>query len=392
MSFHSPFTYFCCQHGAESIIKQQLCEPAGPFRLSFSTPGFVTLKSTMAISPWSRAIPESPWIRSAGHAFRRMEGVDARSMIAEIFGEYGSLDWQQVHVWQRDSASPGWKGFEPGPNPLVHEIAGQIQNHLQSIGDSRADSIHLAHTPAEAFPEAAAKALGLEETSTLPPLPDTAPTIVEPTSPSPIRFLDIVLVEPHRWWIGSHLAERIEQTWPGGVYPVVAPENMISRAYLKIAEALAWAQLPMNAGDAFVEIGSAPGGACQRLLELGFRVTGIDPAEMDPLVAEHPRFTHWRARSLEVKRREFSKFRWLACDANVAPNYTLDTVEAIVTYPTSNFQGLVLTMKLSDWDQASKMEEHVARVRTWGFPFIKTRQLAYSRTEYCLVASRVGSV
>ncbi len=146
---------------------------------------------------------------------------------------------------------------------------------------------------------------------------------------------------------------------------------------LEIAEALVWSELPMNPGDSIVEIGSAPGGACQRLLELGYRVTE----------SIRPRWTHWWPtihdspigghEALEVKRREFSKFRWLACDANVAPNYTLDTVEAIVTYPTSNFQGLVLTMKLSDWDQASKIDEHIARVRTWGFPRIKTRQLAF---------------
>ncbi len=106
------------------------------------------------------------------------------------------------------------------------------------------------------------------------------------------------------------------------------------------------------------------------------------------MVLGHPRFQHWQARSIQVKRRRFANFKWLICDANVAPNYTLDTVEGIVSYPTSHFEGLILTMKLSDWDQANKLPEHVARVESWGFGNVKTRQLSYNRREYCLVAAR----
>ena len=37
---------------------------------------------------------------------------------------------------------------------------------------------------------------------------------------------------------------------------------------------------------------------------------------------------------------------------NVAPRYTLDAVEAIVTHPEVNIRGLLLTLKLPDWDLA----------------------------------------
>jgi 23S rRNA (cytidine2498-2'-O)-methyltransferase len=137
-----------------------------------------------------------------------------------------------------------------------------------------------------------------------------------------------------------------------------------------------------------VEIGSSPGGACQWLLEQGARVTGIDPAEMDGSILEHPNFTHWRNRSLQVKRRAFGAFRILVCDANVTPNYTLDTVEAIVSYPTSNFRGLILTIKLPEWDHASNIASHIERVRSWGFEWVEARQLAHNRREYCLAARK----
>ena len=161
---------------------------------------------------------------------------------------------------------------------------------------------------------------------------------------------------------------------------------MISRAYLKIAEAIPWSRLPFHAGDRVVEIGSSPGGACQRLLDLGAQVVGIDPADMDERIASNPRFEHWRSKSQQVKRRLFKTFRYLICDANVAPNYTLDTVEAIVTYPTSKFRGLILTIKLSTWEHAKEIPQHIARVKSWGFERVEARQLAHNRREYCLVA------
>ena len=73
---------------------------------------------------------------------------------------------------------------------------------------------------------------------------------------------------------------------------------------------------------------------------------------------------------------------------NVAPNYTLDTVEAIVTYPTSKFRGLILTIKLSTWAHAKEIPQHIERVKSWGFERVEARQLAHNRREYCLVAER----
>ncbi|HUP81382.1 MAG TPA: SAM-dependent methyltransferase, partial [Pirellula sp.] len=93
-------------------------------------------------------------------------------------------------------------------------------------------------------------------------------------------------------------------------------------------------------------------------------------------------------KSQQVKRRLFKTFQYLICDANVAPNYTLDTVEAIVTYPTSRFRGLILTIKLSTWEHAKEIPQHIERVKSWGFDRVEARQLAHNRREYCLVAER----
>jgi 23S rRNA (cytidine2498-2'-O)-methyltransferase len=199
-----------------------------------------------------------------------------------------------------------------------------------------------------------------------------------------------VLVEPNEWWFGGHFAAAPETRWPGGVPPLHAPSDMISRAYLKIEEALLWSELPVRAGERCVEIGSAPGGACQALLARGCLVTGIDPAEMDPRVLEHPNFTFLRARAKDVKRSLFRDCRWLMSDANVAPNYTLDTVEAIVTHRGVHVEGLVLTLKLTDQATIAKLPSLAERVRSWGYARVRVRQLAYNRRELCLIAARTA--
>jgi 23S rRNA (cytidine2498-2'-O)-methyltransferase len=107
---------------------------------------------------------------------------------------------------------------------------------------------------------------------------------------------------------------------------------------------------------------------------------------MDPRIMTHPNFTHWRSRSLQLKRKLFRPFRILVCDANVTPNYTLDTVESIVQYPTSRMRALVLTIKFPKWESAENLGEYIDRVKSWGYTDIQVRQLAHNRREVCLIA------
>jgi 23S rRNA (cytidine2498-2'-O)-methyltransferase len=170
--------------------------------------------------------------------------------------------------------------------------------------------------------------------------------------------------------------------------PLELPPDAVSRAWLKMEEALRWSRLPIPPAARVAEIGSAPGGASQALLARGFQVTGVDPAEMAPIVLGHSRFTHLRRRAVQVRRREFRKIRWLTADMNVAPNYTLDVIEGIVTHPEVRTRGLLLTLKLIEWDLAEQVPEYLARVRGWGYQLVRARQLQHNRQEICVAALR----
>jgi 23S rRNA (cytidine2498-2'-O)-methyltransferase len=142
----------------------------------------------------------------------------------------------------------------------------------------------------------------------------------------------------------------------------------------------------------WAEIGAAPGGASQALLDEGQIVLGVDPAEVDPVLLADPNFRHLRMRGKEVRRREFRGIWWLAVDVNVAPAYTLDMVEAIVTHRDVSVRGAILTLKLLDWSLAAKIGDYLDRIRSWGFRDVSARQLHHGGQEICVAALRHRSL
>ena len=348
-----------CQAGAETPLKTEIARRYRDFRLAFSRPGFVTFKVPDDLRSDRQFQLKSVFARTCGFSIDRISGQDtpdlcdqAWQLLGQRYPPEALTRFQHIHAWERDRHLPGDDGFEPGISPVARETG----------------ELFLAAEPR----------------------PQTKRAFNQPAL-SGDRVLDIVLVEPGEWWLGWHRAQSGSSTWPGGVPEIDLPTGTVSRTYLKMVESLEWSGLPVEQGDACVEIGSAPGGSCQALLERGLTVTGIDPAEMDTALLSNPYFTHLRARAKDLKRRMFSDFRWLMADASVAPNYTLDTVEAIVTHRKVRLEGLLLTLKMTGWDLAGNIPEYTRRVRSWGYRYVRARQLAYNRREICIAASDLKS-
>ncbi|NOY29856.1 MAG: hypothetical protein GXP28_06660 [Planctomycetes bacterium] len=352
------FIFAVCQCGAEQVLKHEIA--AGPVdaRPAYSRPGFVTFKLGKPC--------ENPEQFQLPSTFARTYGFCLGKVLGDRTGELARQVWQSpaveqmrashpigdLHVWQRDPKPPGIQGFKPGPTLLATEVEGALRKHSP-----------------------------IEE---LKKMPD------DPRQPSRRNrwVLDIVMVEPGEWWIGCHRSTRRLDCWPGGVIPLELPAHAASRAYLKMTEAIAWSALPAQRDDLCLELGCAPGGAAQALLEHGLRVIGVDPAEIDPEVLAHPNFQHLRRRSMEVPQKALRGVRWLAIDMNAAPTYTLDAAEAVVTSKSASIRGMILTLKLTDWKLASELPNHIERVASWGYRDVRVRQLASNRQEVCLVALR----
>lgn len=373
MSATPTFVFVACQFGAESALKVELARTWPELRFAYSRPGFVTFKHIGATPLPKNLDLRSTFARTQGFSLGKVQGDDPLLLVQQIRTELGEQPFDAIHAWQRDTNLPGHGGFEPGITPLAADVGRMLEQALSERGSFT--------------PPASDVSTPLAESSDLPRSPSTHLPVNQACRPGQ-TVLDCVLVEPNQWWFGWHRATTTPTCWPGGVPILPKPAQVISRAYWKLAEALAWMPLPLAAGDLCVEIGCAPGGAAQLLLEKGLRVIGIDPAEVAPSIFEHPRFEHWKKRAADIRRKQFRKVKWLFADSNVAPQHTLDAVGDIVTYPDVDVQGLVLTLKLPDWQLAEQIPDYVAQVKSWGLQDVRTRQLAFNRQEICLAAYR----
>ncbi|MEO2027694.1 MAG: SAM-dependent methyltransferase [Fuerstiella sp.] len=348
-----PFIFVCCQFGAEKTCKQELLTRYPGLRFAFSRPGFMTFKVTDPGIRHGSFQLESTFARVWGWSLGKANSDSpkelAESVAERISAVVSSKPFTMLHCWQRDTALPGKNGFEPGVSPVA-KVAGQIlfDTLLARLPDLRLNG---TCKPGE-------------------------------------RTLCVVLVEQNEWWVGWHDASTTALCWPGGAPPIELPQKAASRAWLKIHEAILWGRVPIQKNDVVAEIGSAPGGAAQYLLERGTTVIAIDPAEMDATVAEHPSLVHVRRRARDVPKRDLMNVRWLVIDINMPPSYTIEVVRDYVQTRGLPVRGIIATLKLPDWKLAAEVDNYRQQFIEMGFSFVDTRQLAFNRQEFCLVALR----
>ncbi len=332
-----------CQGGAEAALQQRVAALMPAARPGVWRRGIATFRLPPAAASgagpesveerWSRLI----FARTTIHSLGQVSGADDATRVAAAIAAAGG-GYQNVHVWQRDPKAD---------LPVAPIRAGLLA------------------------------ALGLD------------PAVAELAKPH-ARVLDCVLDSVDRWWIGWHEALDPVTCWPGGIYPAAAarlPSGTVSRAWLKLDEAIALFAIPFEPGQQALELGAAPGGACQRLLEAGLAVVGVDPAIVDERVAAAPDFQQWRMRARDVPLKRCSRTDWLLTDMNIDPASTMAALGRIATAPAVRLRGIVATLKLPEWSRAAEVPGWLGMFRSWGFE-PRARQLSTGGREICVVALR----
>lgn len=365
----SEFIYLTCKRESVPLLKSEMAKKFPDFRFSYSRPGFLTYKLPADFSarsvgrnftfdiPSMRLVFASSVIRSLGTVRgKKGDGPDWDSMSAEFRRHLSEKEgnvpspfqgklplFHRIHLWDPNSS---W------PSPEAERIYQKLWNALPNKGDN---NIVSKNEPFRSIYNSVAKKGEL--------------------------CLDCVLVSENEWWIGYHKVTDYHSRFPGGLIPLVIPEDGTSRAWLKFEEGLRWSGFPIGYGSRCVDIGASPGGGSQVLLARGAEVLGVDPAEMAPSLLQNPNFTHLRGRIGQLKRKMFRKARWLIADMNVAPSYTLGVLEELVTAPDLSIRGLLFTMKLFNLDLADNIQSYIDQMKGWGFHHVKVRQLQFNRQE-----------
>ena len=353
MDAPADFLFATCQVGAEAALKEEVVRKHPNLRVAFSRPGMATFKLPDSHRLKMNFSLDATFARSQGFSLGTISGNDRGTLAAQVWETVGESTFHQLHCWPRDATSPGDHDFEPQVSDEALEARVAIVEAMpgdQLPKEAREDNKQIAQRDQ--------------------------------------LVLDCLLVEQDKWLIGVHEASGIVSRHPGGLIDVPLPEDAISRAYLKLEEGLRWSRFPLSKGDKCVDLGCAPGGTSQALLEHGAHVMGVDPAEVDPKLLEHANFCHVQKRGGDLRRREFTDVRWLFADMNVAPQYTLDTIEAIVGHEDVHIRGMLVTLKLLDWRLATELPVYLDRIRGWGYRVVHARQLRYNRQEVCVAAFR----
>ena len=172
---------------------------------------------------------ELVFARAYGFSLGGVEGRNSEELAAKIWQMGKGRTFQRVHVWEKDHAEPGDHGFEPG----ITQAA--LDAHQWLLRD-----VSLIQTVWPRRP------------ATCPIRPGWA----------------------NACWIAScwslayggpagHRADSFASRHPGGMLSLALPSEAVSRAWLKMEEALRWSGLPIPRGARVAELGSAPGGASQ---------------------------------------------------------------------------------------------------------------------------------
>jgi len=329
------FLLVACQGGAEAaLVARQMAVVPGARRAAWRR-GVVTFRLDPGVDPVDDFFPSDlVFARACVRSLGQVTGADVETLVARTRELVGPSGWRRVHVWNRVATVAA---------PVV-EIRDRL---LEVCGSADRDEV------------------------------------AEPGD----LVLDVVVDSSDRWWVGWHRAVTPPSRWPGGIYPGALPAHAVSRAWLKLDEAIASFDPGMRPGERAIELGAAPGGACQRLLEAGLHVVAVDPAVVDERVAAHPRFEQWRMRARDVKLRRFRGCDWLVCDMNIDPTSSLESIRRVVTAPDVRPRGIVATLKLPDWSRAAELPEWLAAFRDFGYRPV-ARQLSTAGREVCVVARR----
>lgn len=207
--------------------------------------------------------------------------------------------------------------------------------------------------------------------------------------------LDVVVGETDAepLFLGMHEHRAGCHVQPGGLPRLTVSDEVPSRAWLKLEQALAWRGWDTAdwRAQTTLDLGCAPGGATYSLLSRGMNVIGVDTGEMDERVyqvadARGVSFEHWRVPAGKIDLGSLpSRLDLLVCDINLAPHQVLPMVERVQRH--SPAKRLIVTLKLNTPELEDRAEEFLKAVRRFAPGPVHATQLAGNRREICVTAS-----
>jgi 23S rRNA (cytidine2498-2'-O)-methyltransferase len=189
-----------------------------------------------------------------------------------------------------------------------------------------------------------------------------------------------------RWILGIVGASEAVSLSPGGRQRMRRAGEAPSRAAMKLDEALADLGYEPERGDVCVDLGAAPGGWTQRLVDRGARVVAVDPANLRPGLERHPRVRHVGQSAFAFEPDE--PVDWLFCDMAWRP---LEVAQLLAKWGRRGWAShLVANIKLPMREKNPILFRVRRILEDAGWRRLTVRQLYHDRDEVTLTARCLG--
>lgn len=160
--------------------------------------------------------------------------------------------------------------------------------------------------------------------------------------------------------------------------------HTINRAEHKLDECIDFFHLTLPGRDA-LDIGAAPGGWTQTLVNRGYHVTAVDPGDMDPDIASHPHVQHLSITAQAFLHQQTATYDLIVndmiMDCRESARIMLDFAGRI----RPNGLGII-TLKLPKQKYGKKLKSAVKILRT-AYDLLGIRQLPSNKSELTVVVA-----
>lgn len=190
-------------------------------------------------------------------------------------------------------------------------------------------------------------------------------------------------VTEHSIIFGSNGTANALADWPGGRVRLAKPKGQISRAEFKLEELFRTGSVVLPDTGKALDLGASPGGWSRILLDRGFEVWAVDPADLDRRLDGRDGLHHIQTTAGPFLAENRERFNLVVNDMRMTPGLSASIMNSVAGHMEPDSLG-IMSLKLQPTDPLRVIDDTV-RVLRRSWELIHARQLHHNRNEITVV-------